>query len=137
MTALKYLVFCVAGFIVGFSIKNPLIATPYQTTSPHDIDNTYYTARNKAEDLVKTDYFEHTGLDGLTLRDRVFPVFSGGVYGENLYRGVCSIKNAMRLWEESLTHNAVLDLKPIYAVLLILPNEDGKCYAVYEVIGSK
>jgi uncharacterized protein YkwD len=92
-------------------------------------------AQIKLNDLVNTNYWSHTNSNGCSFNCRVnsYLVTRGGKYtwiGENLYRGICDVNNAYRLWRLSPTHNEILKHKSNKQVLIGYEFEPGLCYYV-------
>lgn len=97
----------------------------------------YQVATEKMEDLQAGNW-SHTNLDGCDLGCRTKRHGTSHLYyGENLYRGVCSINTMYRMWMESPSHKEVLESNYRYAVLLVEPDGNGGCYAVLNVMDIK
>jgi hypothetical protein len=91
-------------------------------------------AQEKVNDLVETNYWEHTNSDGCDFKCRTQGYTNDGRYswiGENLYRtsGRCNEQEAYQLWKESPTHNFVLEHEADEEILLQGSNDDY-CYLV-------
>lgn len=92
-------------------------------------------ANLKLRDLVRSGVWSHTNSDGCTFKcrsDKYLYTYGGQYYwvGENLYRGVCSIENAYRLWRLSPAHYEVLRHYSDEQVLVGAEYKPGYCYYV-------
>jgi len=90
-------------------------------------------AQNKLSDLLRTGYWSHSNSDGCNFSCRVnrYSLLSKYSWvGENLYRGVCSVDNAYRLWKTSPTHYEILQHASDEQVLVQAEYKEGRCYIV-------
>jgi hypothetical protein len=112
---------------VGLTITpRNMMGEKEQAISIMETTGMYDVAKLKMDDLVKTNYWEHNNSDGTTFSERS----NGFARGEVLYKGPCDVRNAMKLWEESPEHKAVLDMEYESVVFLMEPKSDGGCYGV-------
>lgn len=93
-----------------------------------------------ARDYANTGYWSHDLSDGTTLGERVNEVSVGYAnYSEILYKGRCDLRNAVDMWEQSPSHNAVLEnpQNNYMAMLMIAdPHNEGNCYIVGTFYGK-
>lgn len=70
-------------------------------------------AQSHARDMVRNNYFSHTGLDGSSPRDRVSALMAyGPTLGENLYVGLSTPEEVIAGWMNSQAHRVnILDAK--------------------------
>ena len=127
---MKYLVpvfTLIAGLIIGYFLFNtscPVIEEPGLTTR----ERLFNLSNEKTEDLPLS--WSHTSSNGEGLTQRVAK--NGLVkVGENLYRGNCDLRTAVKLWEESPDHNKVLD-KGFKNLVITGTEIDSECYISYE-----
>lgn len=106
-------------------------------------DFLYRLATDKLNELIATDYWDHTNQDGCDLHCRsiraAIETNNASTYdiGENLYHGSCSVDEAMNLWHKSPTHEEILKKPYEYAYIAIgHKNNSTECYIVYDIIES-
>jgi len=70
---------------------------------PYDWDPALaLAAQSHCEDMVKNDYFSHTGADGSSFSDRAYAAgYDGSPRGENIAQGYASPELTMEQWMES------------------------------------
>lgn len=92
-------------------------------------------ANSKLNDLLSTGYWSHTNSDGCDFNCRTKDYTENGKYlwiGENLYKGLCDINSAYRLWNQSSSHKAVLDHSFDESVLISGEYGENQCYYILE-----
>lgn len=127
---MKNLLIAVLLFIICFLLIDKLSIKKVEAIDKSELQMLFEVSENKINDMVSTNVWSHTNSDGSTFLQRVNNL--RGYKGENLYEGPCDIKNAMKLWEQSETHNYVLNHEADYSILLMAPKSDGSgCYMTY------
>ena len=91
-------------------------------------------AEAKLQELQETHFWAHDNEDGTTFHDRRIKYAKNSEWaGENLYKGPCDIRNAMKLFEESPTHKAVLDhdYDTVEVQMEPIEGDEDWCYGVF------
>lgn len=66
----------------------------------------FNAARGHTQDMVTNDFFSHTGSNGSSAGDRIFPVYNGNAVGENIAGGQATTFDAVMGWMCSPGHRS-------------------------------
>lgn len=124
---IKYLILLTTTAYLFFMLGT-LVAQPKEVEQS-TTDILYEFNQDKMADLQATGYWSHANSDGTTWAERSeeFPLY--GTLGENLYKGECSVINAIEMFKQSPSHLAILEGEYTHVVMTMEHNGQD-CYAV-------